>query len=70
MFVAIIVYSMSELSEESRSEVRGEIEKFFTRTLVRLESRMESVEVKVVSLGKVVRLLQQYSEKKDQQYER
>lgn len=61
---------MSELSEESRSDVKDEIEKFFTRTLVRLESRMESVEVKVVSLGKVVRLLQQYSEKKDQQYER
>ena len=61
---------MSELREQSRSDVQNEIEKFFTRTLVRLESRMESVEVKVVSLGKVVRLLQQYSEKKDQQYER
>lgn len=61
---------MSELSEQSRSDVQNEVEKFFTRTLVRLESRMESVEVKVVSLGKVVRLLQQYSEKKDQQYER
>ena len=61
---------MSELSEQSRSDVQNEVEKFFTRMLVRLESRMESVEVKVVSLGKVVRLLQQYSEKKDQQNER
>lgn len=36
MSVPIIVYSMSELSEESRSDVRTEIERFFTRTLVRL----------------------------------
>jgi hypothetical protein len=40
------------------------------RALVRLEGRLESVEIKVMSLSKIVRLLQQYSEKKDQQYEK
>ena len=40
-------------------------EHFIGRALVKLEIRMESIELKVVSLTKVVRLLQQYSEKKD-----
>lgn len=38
--------------------------------LVKLEGRLESIEVKVTSLTKIVRLLQQYSEKKDLQYEK
>jgi hypothetical protein len=38
------------------------------RLLVKLETRVESLEMKVGSIGKIVRLLQEYSEKKDKQY--
>jgi len=40
------------------------------RAFVKLQVRLESVEVKVTSLTKIVRLLQHYSEKKDLQYEK
>ena len=58
-------------SESSFTEEGGEANpegSFIGRALVKLEIRLESVEIKIASLTKVVRLLQQYSEKKDQQY--
>ena len=59
---------LSQFTEEGQSD-RVE-EQFLGRAIVKLEIRMESVEVKVTSLTKIIRLLQHYSEKKDLQYEK
>lgn len=41
---------------------------FLGQVVSRVELRLESMELKVMTLSKVVRLLQDYTEKKDQQY--
>lgn len=58
----------SQFTEEGQQD--GTEEQFLGRAIVKLEIRMESVEVKVTSLTKIIRLLQHYSEKKDLQYEK
>ena len=38
---------------------------FMSSILLKLESRIQSIEIKIISLNKIVTLMQHYTEKKD-----